>query len=106
MSKSSTLKVKSLFKLKSPEKEKKERKPSGSLGDGDPGDKNRTLPVSVRPSSPGDDATFPDNVLPTSPKEKKKRRLLPFKVRRRKSKSKEDDVFPDTDELDSFSSSL
>lgn len=106
MSKSSTLKVKSLFKLKSPEKENKERKVSGPLGDGDPGDKTRTLPVSLRPFSPEDDATLPDNVLPISPKEKKKRRLLPFRVRRRKSKSKDDEVFPDTDELDSFSSSV
>lgn len=101
MSKSSTLKVKSLFKLKSPEKENKER-----THDGEPGEKTRTLPVSLRPFSPGDDATFPEDVLPISPKEKKKRRLLTLKLRRRKSKNKEDEVFPDTGELDSFGSSL
>ncbi|KAM9842805.1 uncharacterized protein crybg1a [Aulostomus maculatus] len=104
MSKSSTLKVKSLFKIKSPDKESKEPKRSGSFRDGAPTAKESHIPE--------DSATLPGDLSPVSPKEKKKRRLLSFKIKRKKSKSKEDgggggDVFfPDTEELDSFHSHL
>ncbi|XP_055361484.1 uncharacterized protein crybg1a isoform X2 [Betta splendens] len=101
MSKSSTLKVRSLFKLKSPDKESKERKRAGSVSDGG---KAKTLPGSPGPFSPGEDPTLPDNVLATSPKEKKKKRL--FSLGRKKSRHKEDDGFPDTDELDSFGTNV
>ncbi|XP_042244892.1 uncharacterized protein crybg1a isoform X1 [Thunnus maccoyii] len=111
MSKSSTLKVKKLFKIKSPDKENKELKRGGSHKDG-----AATLPASPGPISPGDNATLPADVSPISPKEKKGRRLLPFRLKRKKSKRKEegggggggggDVFFPETDELDSFSSQL
>ncbi|XP_038584262.1 uncharacterized protein crybg1a isoform X3 [Micropterus salmoides] len=112
MSKSSTLKVKGLFKLKSPDKDSKERKRPGSLKDGagtTPTDKLGSLPASPGPLSPGDSDTLPGDVSPFSPKEKKKRRLLPFKLKRKKSKHKEEagEVFlHDTDELDSFNSHM
>ncbi|XP_051252202.1 uncharacterized protein crybg1a isoform X1 [Dicentrarchus labrax] len=107
MSKSGTLK--GLFKLKSPEKESKERKQSGSLKDGatTPRDKSETLPTSPGPLSPGDNATLTGDILPISPKVKK-RRLLSFKLKRKKSKRKDEGggevFFPETDELDSFNS--
>ncbi|GAA6230852.1 mucin-17 isoform X1 [Lates japonicus] len=111
MSKSGTLKVKNLFKLKSPDKENKERKQSGSLKDGaatSPRDNSGTLPASPGPFSPGDSATLPDDVLPISPKEKKGKRLLSFRLKRKKSKRKAggEVFFPETDELDSFNSHL
>ncbi|XP_070835547.1 beta/gamma crystallin domain-containing protein 1 [Chaetodon trifascialis] len=107
MSKSSTLKVKGLFKLKSPEKDSKELKRSGSLKDGaatSTRDKSGTLPTSPGPFSPGD--TMSDDVLPISPIAKKGKRLLSFRLKRKKSKrEKEGQGFPpETDELDSFSS--
>ncbi|XP_076604795.1 uncharacterized protein crybg1a [Chaetodon auriga] len=109
MSKSSTLKVKGLFKLKSPEKDSKELKRSGSLKDVGAtrtGDKPGTLPTSPGPFSPGDNATMSGDVLPISPIPKKGKRLLSFRLKRKKSKSeKEGQGFPsETDELDSFSS--
>ncbi|KAK2825885.1 hypothetical protein Q5P01_020099 [Channa striata] len=111
MSKSSTLKVRSLFKLKSPDKDNKRLKRSGSFDDAvqtQPADRSATLPVSPGPHSPGDNATAPDCVSPVSPKEKKKRRLLSFRLKRKKSKRKDGEggevFFPDVDELDSFSS--
>lgn len=85
MSKSSTLKVKHLFRLKTPDKDTKEV--------GAPG-----------PS--------PENRDPASPTEKKKKRLLTFRLKRRKSKQKEEDgdvgevFFSETDEVDSVSSHL
>ncbi|XP_056249881.1 uncharacterized protein crybg1a [Seriola aureovittata] len=106
MSKSSTLKVKKLFKFKSPDKENKELNRSGSLKDGD---QSGTLPPSPGPFSPGDSATSPDDVVPISPKEKKGRRFLPFKLKRKKSKRKAEGgevFFPETDELDSFNSQV
>ncbi|XP_047197528.1 titin homolog [Hippoglossus stenolepis] len=109
MSKSSTLKVKSLFKLKSPEKESKELQRAATLRDGAAAghkDMSGTVPTSPGPLSPGDGVTPPEEASPVSPKDKKKRRLLSFKLKRKKSKSKtvEGDVFfPETDELDSFS---
>ncbi|XP_070776778.1 microtubule-associated protein futsch [Enoplosus armatus] len=107
MSKSSTLKVKSLFKLKSPDKDSKELKRSASFKDGaatSPRDKSGTF-------STEDSVTLAGDVVPISPKEKKGRRLLPFKLKRKKSKRKEgggggEVFFPDTDELDSFNSHL
>ncbi|XP_062252713.1 uncharacterized protein crybg1a [Platichthys flesus] len=108
MSKSSSLKVKNLFKLKSPEKENKELKRSATLRDGAAAghkDMSGTVPTSPGPLSPGDGVTPPEEGSPVSPKEKKKRRLLSFRLKRKKSKSKteEGDVFfPETDELDSF----
>uniref|UniRef100_UPI0037E72918 very large A-kinase anchor protein n=1 Tax=Semicossyphus pulcher TaxID=241346 RepID=UPI0037E72918 len=112
MSKSSTLKVKSLFKIKSPDKESKELKRSQSLKkDGEatsPRRKSETLPGSPGPLSPGDNVTLPGDLLPVSPKEKKVKRLLSFKLKRKKSKKKEggggEVFFPETDELDSFTS--
>ncbi|XP_039459379.1 uncharacterized protein crybg1a isoform X1 [Oreochromis aureus] len=118
MSKSSTLKVRKLFSLKSPEKEKKELKRSGSLKDvvgagTNPADIPGGLPWSPGSLSPGDNPTLPGDSSLYSPKEKKKRRLLPFKLKRKKSKDKDrggggggggEVFFPDTDELESFSS--
>ncbi|XP_033982158.1 microtubule-associated protein futsch isoform X1 [Trematomus bernacchii] len=109
MSKSSSLKVKNLFKIKSPDKESKERKQSASLKDvaaSSPRDRSDTLPSNLGPLSPGDSVTLPGDVLPISPKEKKPKRLLSFKIKRKKSKQKEEaggDVFF-TGELDSFQS--
>lgn len=117
MSKSSTLKVRKLFSLKSPEKEKKEKKElkrSGSLKDvvgagTNPADIPGGLPWSPGSLSPGDNPTLPGDSSLNSPKEKKKRRLLSFKLKRKKSKDKDrggggEVFFPDTDELESFSS--
>lgn len=116
MSKSSTLKVRKLFSLKSPEKEKKELKRSGSLKDvvgagTNPADIPGGLPWSPGSLSPGDNPTLPGDSSLNSPKEKKKRRLLSFKLKRKKSKDKDrggggggEVFFPDTDELESFSS--
>ncbi|KAL3048941.1 hypothetical protein OYC64_008425 [Pagothenia borchgrevinki] len=109
MSKSSSLKVKNLFKIKSPDKESKERKQSASLKDvaaSSPRDRSDTLPANLGPLSPGDSVTLPVDVLPISPKEKKPKRLLSFQIKRKKSKQKEEaggDVFF-TGELDSFQS--
>lgn len=102
MSKSSTLKVKNLFKIKSPDKETKEQKRQGSLKDG-----AATIPTSPevpRPFSPGDSATLPSDVNPISPKEKKGRRMPSFRLKRKKSKRKEEEAggdvfFPGADEL-------
>ncbi|XP_074548533.1 uncharacterized protein crybg1a [Halichoeres trimaculatus] len=112
MSKSGTLKVKNLFKIKSPDKESKELKRSNSLkNDGEatsPRRKSETLPASpaVSPLSPGDTVTLPGDISPLSPKEKKKKKLLSFKLKRKKSKRKDggEVFFPETDELDSFHS--
>lgn len=112
MSKSSTLKVKSFFKLKSPDKESKELKRSGSLKDGaatSPRDKSDALPASPGPLSPGDSAALAGDGFPISPKEKKGRRFLSLRLKRKKSKRKEGggDLFlSETDELDSFNSHL
>ncbi|XP_069392241.1 microtubule-associated protein futsch isoform X1 [Paralichthys olivaceus] len=106
MSKSSTLKVKSLFKLKSPEKNK-ELQRSATLRDGAAAghkDQSGTLPTSPGPLSPGDGVASPADASPVSPKEKKKRRLS-FRLKRKKSKRKteEGDVFfPETEEVDGF----
>lgn len=110
MSKSSTLKLKSLFKVKSPEKENRELKRSGPLKDVEttsPRDEPGTLPAVPGPPSAGDNATMGDDGLPVSPKSKKGKKLLSFRLKRKKSKRKEeggDVFFPETDELDSFSS--
>lgn len=113
MSKSSTLKVKNFFKLKSPEKESKERKASASLRDGEdtanPRDKSQTLPTSPGALSPGDGVTLAENICPVSPKEKKKKKLLSFRLKKKKPKPGVGDgggevFFPETDELDSFMS--
>ncbi|XP_060938951.1 titin homolog [Limanda limanda] len=125
MSKSGSLRVKSLFKLKSPEKENKELQRAATLRDGAAAGhrdmSGGTVPTSPGPTSPGPLSPGPtspgplspgDGVTPAgeeslvSPKEKKKRRLLSFRLKRKKSKRKteEGDVFfPETDELDSFS---
>ncbi|KAM3594732.1 uncharacterized protein V6R79_013111 [Siganus canaliculatus] len=115
MSKSSTSKVKSLFKLKSPGKESKEPKcpTKDETAGNNPRSKSVTLPVSPGPISPGDNGTLPGDDLPTSPKTKKgMRRILSLKLKRKKSKRNDggggggggEVFFPDTDELDSFSS--
>ncbi|XP_078132947.1 uncharacterized protein crybg1a isoform X1 [Sander vitreus] len=104
MSKSNSLRVKRFFKLKSPDKESKDLKRSDSLKDG-----VSTLPTSPGPLSPGQNATLTADVVPISPKEKKGRRLLSFKMRRKKSKRKEEDEGEEvffTDELGSFNKQL
>lgn len=97
MSKSGSLKMKSLFRLKSLKKEDQ-----GSSSDGD---RVGTLPVSPGALSPGGESAIPDNDFP---KEKKKRRIL--SLRRSKKHKRRDDgaevFFPDTEELDSFSSNM
>ncbi|XP_034530400.1 titin [Notolabrus celidotus] len=110
MSKSGTLKVKNLFKLKSPDKESKEPKRSNSAKkDGEASSerlKSETLPASPRPLSAEDTLTLPGDVL--APKEKKPKKLLSFRLKRKKSKRKVGEggemFFPETDELDSFHS--
>ncbi|XP_076026686.1 uncharacterized protein crybg1a isoform X2 [Genypterus blacodes] len=130
MSKSGTLRVKNLFKSKSLDKEHKEHKehkakdgaPSspadlwvtypGNPGDlwatspGSPGgDLWATSPGSPGPLSPGDSAALPADALPVSPKEKKSRRLLSFRLKRKKSKRKdegEEVFFPETFEQGRF----
>nr|XP_033499190.1 microtubule-associated protein futsch isoform X1 [Epinephelus lanceolatus] len=109
MSKSGTLKIKGLFKLKSPDKDSKEQKRSGTLKDG--AATSLASPASPGALSPGYNATLADDVLPISPKVKKDKRLLPFRLKRKKSKHKEEEgggggdvFFPD--ELDSFHSHL
>ncbi|XP_039993185.1 protein piccolo isoform X2 [Xiphias gladius] len=108
MSKTSKLKVKGLFKLKTPHKENKELKRSGSLKDGvatSPRDKSGTLPLKPGPFSPEDIATFPNEALPISPKETKGTRLFKLKQKKSKRKAEGGEVFfPNTDELDSFNS--
>uniref|UniRef100_UPI003AAB7EE3 uncharacterized protein n=1 Tax=Centroberyx gerrardi TaxID=166262 RepID=UPI003AAB7EE3 len=114
MSKSSTLKVKNLFKVKSPDKENKELKRSHRDGaPSSPTDKSATLPASPGALSPGafsppEHATLPGDVVPTSPKEKKAKRLLSFKLKRKKSKRKDGGEldFHETDELGSFNSHM
>ncbi|KAM4541638.1 uncharacterized protein crybg1a [Odontesthes bonariensis] len=116
MSKSSSLKVKNLFKSKSHEKESKQLKRAESLKDASatiPGPDSGALPAGPGPFSPGQSATLSPDASLVSPKEKKLKRLLSFKLKRKKSKSNKDggggggDVFfPDTDELDSFNSHL
>lgn len=112
MSKSATLKVKGLFKLKAPTgKDGKEPKVSAVTQiDGAPTvatDKSVTLPSSPAPLSPE-----PGAGEAVSPKKKGLR--LPFKLKKKKSKCKEPGLggdggggggemfFPETDELDSF----
>ncbi|XP_029937821.1 mucin-17 [Myripristis murdjan] len=107
MSKSSSLKVKNFFKVKSPDKENKEQKQRASLGDGaprSPWGKSATLPASPGPLSPGEHAPPLGEDLPTSPKEKKAKKVLSFKLRRNKSKRKEagEVFFHETDEMPSF----
>ncbi|XP_029982487.1 microtubule-associated protein futsch isoform X2 [Sphaeramia orbicularis] len=121
MSKSSTLKVKNFFRLKSPDKENKELKRSASKdGSADTSFKegSGTLPptspgpLSPGPLSPGDNATLPADASPVSPKEKKGRRLLPFKLKRKKSKHKEEKggggevFFPENEEHGNFNSHM
>lgn len=114
MSKSSTLKVKNLFKVKSPDKEGKGAKHSDSVKDGtatvSSRDTSRTSPVSPAPGSPGDAAALPGDGLLILPKEKKARRTLSFRLKRKKSKQKDDreggddELFPN--ELESFGSHM
>lgn len=110
MSKGGTLKIKGLFKIKSPEKESTEPKLSGSLKDGagtNPRDQTRTLPTSTGHVSPGDNASLADDALKVSTKAKKLR--LPF-LKRKKPKRRDSErgggdlFFLENDELDSFSS--
>ncbi|XP_077476583.1 uncharacterized protein LOC144089523 isoform X2 [Stigmatopora argus] len=104
MSKSNSLKVKNLFKISSPKKESKQKdSPKDGvtqwrISAGGPG-----------PQSPADTTVFPGDGERVSPKEKKVRRTLSFRLKRKKSKQKEedkggagdDDLFPN--EVDSFS---
>ncbi|XP_069016557.1 microtubule-associated protein futsch [Embiotoca jacksoni] len=113
MSKSSTLRMKGLFKSKSLEKENKDLKWSGSHGDAaasSPRRNSGSPPTSPGSFRPGDNAALPSDVLPVSPKEKKGKRFLSFKLKRKKSKRNKEgggeEFFPETDELDSFNSRL
>ncbi|XP_029973112.1 protein piccolo isoform X2 [Salarias fasciatus] len=111
MSKSGSLKVKNIFKIKSSDKENKELKRTGSFRDGAatvPGDFSATLPSSGGPLNLGDSATLPGDRLLTSPKEKKGKRFPSLKLKRsKKSKKAQDDVFfSETGELDSFDSQM
>jgi len=95
MSKSSTLKVKRLFKIKSSGKESKEPKRSDSFPDEaatSPRDRADTLPASPDTYSLGPDATLDRDLFPAAAKEKKGKRLLSFRLKRRKSKHKEGEV--------------
>lgn len=110
MSKSGTLKMKGLFKIKPPGKDSKESKQSGPLKDGAPSsptEESWNQLATPGPLSPRDSATLPGDAQLISPKTKKGLRL-PFKIKRKKSKHKEGDggevFFCETDELDSFSS--
>ncbi|XP_061553391.1 uncharacterized protein LOC133413265 isoform X2 [Phycodurus eques] len=123
MSKSGTLKMKNLFKVKSPEKEGKGAKQSDSTKAGVAavsGGKSGTAPASPgEPASPGDPAALPGDGGLISPKQKKARRMLSFRFKRKKSKPKEgrgggggggdddddnDELFPS--ELDRISSHM
>ncbi|KAM7376595.1 hypothetical protein PAMP_006318 [Pampus punctatissimus] len=111
MSKSSTLRVKNLFKIKSVDKKNKELKRTNSLQD-----EATTSPASPGPLSPGDMASLPSDAQVISPKEKKKiRRLMLFRLKLKKSKCIEESgggggggevFFPDSGELDSFNSQM
>lgn len=105
MSKSGTLRVKSLFKLKSSDKDKEHKQP-GSFRDA-AGDAVRGSPPSPGPVSPGGGATLAGGSRPMSPRARKGLRLL-FRSTAKKAKSKVADgeagvFFPENDEMDSFS---
>lgn len=101
MSKGGTLRVKSLFKLKSSDKDK-EHKQSGYFRDA-AGDTFSSPPQSPGPVSPGGSATLAGDSLPLSPRAKKGLRLL-FRSKKAKKKDAEGEVFSDeNDEMDSFS---
>lgn len=111
MGESSTLKVTSMFKLKSPDKERSKFKLLGSLRRGasaSPKEEPESCPGSPDPVSPGDSAAVDADVSPLSPKVKKVKRLLSWRLKSKKSKCKEQgegpEFNPETDELDSFSS--
>ena len=108
MSKSNTLKIKSLFhKSKSLDKETKDGEHSmhsESFRDGEPAKpipKSSTLPSSPTCVSPGD-ATLPDNMVPTSPRKKKAKRFLSFKLKKHKSNDSTGDELFFNEEPDSF----
>ncbi|XP_077587708.1 uncharacterized protein LOC144206553 [Stigmatopora nigra] len=104
MSKSNTLKVKNLFKVGSPKKESDQK---DSPKDGVT--KWRISPGGPGSLRPGDTTVSPGDGEHVSPKEKKVRRTLKFRLKRKKSKQKEEDkggasdgdLFPN--EVDSFS---
>ncbi|XP_061699992.1 uncharacterized protein crybg1a isoform X2 [Syngnathoides biaculeatus] len=116
MSKSGTLKMRNLFKVKSQEKDGKEAKQSDSMRDGVAavsGDKSGISPVNSGSAGIGCPAALPGDGVLISPKENKGRRMLSFRLKRKKSKQKErgagggggggdDELFPS--ELDVFSS--
>ncbi|XP_017287218.1 uncharacterized protein crybg1a [Kryptolebias marmoratus] len=104
MSKSGSLRVKKLFKLKSPDKEnRKEVRRAASFKDAS-ATIHRDDPASL-PTSPGfldreDCATLPGDVLPVSPKEKKGKGRLSLRWRKKKHKKEDegggDAFFPDS----------
>lgn len=108
MSKGGTLRVKSLFKVKSPDKDNKEHRLSGHLKDAAGG----TLrgEASDTPQPAGAAATqgsggLASDSLPLSPKARKGLRLFFRGIKKHKSKDVEGDaeVFsPDSDDLDTF----
>lgn len=109
MSKSSKAKIKTLLRIKSPEKENKELNRSESFKDGAPASpEDKSEPPSPGPVSPGDSATLPGHILPTTAREKKRKKLFSFKLKLKKSRSKtegdEVDFSDTTSELSSFSS--
>lgn len=103
MSKSGSLRVKNLFKVKSTDKENKELRRDGAAVTS-PTELPGMFPNIPAPLSPGDGGTLPAEELLVSPKEKKGRRLLSsLKLKRKKSKRKEEEVFfPESDVMTSF----
>ncbi|XP_041827054.1 microtubule-associated protein futsch isoform X2 [Melanotaenia boesemani] len=104
MSKSSTLKLKKLFKIKSQDKELKREEflkdASATLPRQDAG----SVPAGPGSFGPGDCATLPHDASPASPSVKRGK-LLSFKLRRKKSKSDKEEgqvFFSDPDDLDTF----
>ncbi|CAL9686162.1 unnamed protein product [Knipowitschia caucasica] len=94
MSKSSTLRVKNLFKSKSLDKESKDAKKAASKD----GVFSSPVPPVSLPTGPGDLST-----LPVSPREKKSKGMFSLKLKRKKSKQKAEDVFFMDSGEDSFS---
>ncbi|XP_067098867.1 beta/gamma crystallin domain-containing protein 1 isoform X1 [Osmerus mordax] len=108
MSKSNTSKIKNLFhKSKSLDKKNKDGEHSmysESFRDGEPAKpipRSSTSPSSPTFDSPRD-ATLSGNMVPTSPRKKKAKRFLSFKLKKNKSNDSAGDDLFFNEELDSF----
>lgn len=112
MSKSGSLKVKKLFKLKSPEKENhKELRRATSLKDASASiHRDDTFPTSPDFFHRGDCATLPHDAFPVSPKEKKGKGKLSLKWRKKKNKKEDegggDVFFHDTNQRENFNNQM